>query len=109
MSSMQNERKCIECGAAFMPATHMQVLCSADCRRERRIRLARDREAERNTKVARQTAAAKRKEKARRRAEFFAARDAAFERLGLPPPRIVERNGTRVAFRGYGFGSRTQI
>ena len=50
--------------------------------------------------VPRQTAAAERKEKARRRAEFFAARDRAFERAGLPIPKIEERGGVRVERRG---------
>ena len=38
--------------------------------------------------------------KARRRAAFFAARDAAFERAGLPIPKIEIRNGVRVETRG---------
>ena len=48
----------------------------------------------------RQTAAAERKEKAGRRAEFFAACDAAFERAGLPIPKIEERNGVIIERRG---------
>jgi hypothetical protein len=51
-------------------------------------------------RVQRMTAAAERKEKARRRAEFFAARDRAFERAGLPIPKIEERGGVRVERRG---------
>jgi len=51
-------------------------------------------------RVQRLTLAAERKEKARRRAEFFAARDAAFEKAGLPIPKIEERGGVRVERRG---------
>ena len=43
---------------------------------------------------------AERAAKARRRAAFFAARDAAFERAGLPIPKIEIRNGVRVETRG---------
>lgn len=43
---------------------------------------------------------AKRAAKARRRAAFFAARDAAFEKAGQPVPRIEERGGVRVERRG---------
>lgn len=43
---------------------------------------------------------AERAAKARRRAEFLAARDAAFERAGLPTPKIEERGGVRVERRG---------
>lgn len=51
-------------------------------------------------RVQRMTLAEKRKEKARRRAAFFAARDAAFERAGLPIPKIEVRNGVRIESRG---------
>ena len=51
------------------------------------------------------TLAEKLKEKARRRAAFFAARDAAFERAGLPIPKIEIRNGVRVETRGRVCGS----
>lgn len=43
---------------------------------------------------------AERAARARRRAAFFAARDAAFEKAGLPIPRIEERGGVRVERRG---------
>ena len=43
---------------------------------------------------------AERAAKARRRAAFFAARDADFERAGLPIPKIVVRNGVRIENRG---------
>ena len=43
---------------------------------------------------------AERAAKARRRAAFFAARDAAFERAGLPIPKIVVRDGVRIENRG---------
>ena len=51
-------------------------------------------------RVQRMTLAEEREEKARRRAAFFAARDRAFERAGLPVPKIEIRNGVRVETRG---------
>lgn len=51
-------------------------------------------------RVQRMTLAEKLKEKARRREAFFAARDAAFEKAGLPTPKIEERGGVRVERRG---------
>ena len=94
-----HSRVCPECGAAFQPRYGSQVCCSDKCRAARHRRLSREGLA-RSAKKRRQTAAEERKEKARRRAEFFAARDAAFERAGLPVPRIEERGGVRVERRG---------
>lgn len=103
-----HERTCPECGAAFMPRYGNQVCCSDECREARKKRL--DHEAHRRARsedcevvverVQRMTLAEKRKEKARRRAAFFAARDAAFERAGLPIPKIEERGGVRFENRG---------
>ena len=97
------DRICPECGAAFMPRYGSQVCCSDKCQAARRKQL-RNRQKQasltRCTKKQRQTFAEERKEKARRRAEFFAARDAAFERAGLPTPKIEERGGVRIESRG---------
>lgn len=115
-----HERVCPECGAAFMPRNGGQVCCSDECRAERHRRLCRERNRrargfyDRGSKdkrvsedhevvverVQRMTLAEKREEKARRRAAFFAARDAAFERAGLPIPKIEVRNGVRIESRG---------
>ena len=94
-----HERVCPECGAAFVPRYGGQVCCSDECKAARRKRLAADRYRFRDqiTEIAFRE---ERKEKARRRAEFFAARDAAFERAGLPIPKIEERGGVRVERRG---------
>ena len=97
-------RTCPECYAEFQPRYGNQVCCSDKCRAARRKRLrTRDKRASlaRRAKKQRQTAAAERKEKARRRAEFFAARDAAFERAGLPIPKIEERDGILTERRGH--------
>ena len=110
-----HDRTCPECGAAFMPRTGREVCCSDECREARKRRL--DTEAHRRlrgsknksvykddeveaARVQRMTLAAEREEKARRRAAFFAARDAAFERAGLPIPQIEIRDGIRVEWRG---------
>lgn len=115
-----HSRVCPECNEEFMPRYGNQVCCSDECRAARHQRI--DRECRRRARgsndrgskdkrvsedcevvmerVQRMTLAEKRKEKARRRAEFFAARDAAFERAGLPIPKIEERGGVRVERRG---------
>lgn len=92
-------RVCPECNEEFMPRYGNQVCCSDECRAARSKRQTRAWLA-RRAKKQRQTAAAERKEKARRRAAFFAACDAAFERAGLPIPKIEVRNGVRVESRG---------
>ena len=89
-------RVCPECGAAFQPRYGSQVCCSDACKRVRQQRQVRENYARCRSKPK----AAERKEKARRRAAFFAARDAAFERAGLPIPRIEERGGVRIERRG---------
>ena len=91
-----NTRVCPECGAEFMPRHGSQVCCSDKCKRVRQQRQVRENYARCRSKPK----AAERKEKARRRAEFFAARDAAFEHAGLPIPKIVVRNGVRIENRG---------
>ena len=104
-----HERTCPECGAAFSPHRGNQVCCSDACKRARAKRL--DRESRSRGKSAsinavdaerieRMALAAEREEKASRRAAFFAARDAAFERAGLPIPKIVVRDGVRIENRG---------
>ena len=93
------ERVCPECGAAFMPRNGSQVCCSDECKAARRKWQEADRHRFRD-RITEEAFRVERKEKARRRAEFFAARDAAFERAGLPVPRIEERGGVRVERRG---------
>lgn len=98
-----HSRVCPECGAAFMPRYGSQVCCSDECKAARKKRLNKRHKRAclaRCAKKQRHTAAAERKEKARRRAAFFAARDAAFERAGLPIPKIEERGGVRIESRG---------
>lgn len=94
-----HKRVCPECGAQFQPRTGGQVCCSDECKAARRKMLEanRYRSRDQKTEIAFR---AERKEKARRRAAFFAARDAAFEKAGLPIPRIEERGGVRVERRG---------
>ena len=94
-----HERTCPECGAAFVPRYGGQVCCSDECKASRKKMLDADRKrfCDRKSESAFRE---ERREKARRRAEFFAARDAAFERAGLPIPKIEERGGVRVERRG---------
>ena len=93
------QRICPVCDAAFVPRYGNQVCCSDECKaaRTKRLDVNRYRSRDQKTETAFRE---KRKEKARRRAEFFAARDAAFERAGLPIPRIEERGGVRIERRG---------
>ena len=110
-----HSRVCPECGAAFVPRSGRDLCCSDACRAARKRRL--DTEAHRRLRgsknksvykddavvverVQRMTLAEEREEKARRRAAFFAARDAAFERAGLPIPKIEVRDGVRYESRG---------
>ena len=97
-------RVCPECGAAIVPRSGTQVCCSDKCKRVRHQRKTR----ESNARCQRKTKADDREERARLRAEFFAARDAAFERAGLPIPKIEIRNGMRIENRGtISYGGRT--
>ena len=105
-----HERTCPECNEAFQPRYGNQVCCSDECRAARHQRI--DRECRRRARGSREDCevvieraqrmalAAEREEKASRRAAFFAARDAAFERAGLPIPKIVVRDGVRIENRG---------
>lgn len=98
-----NTRVCPVCDAAFVPRYGSQVCCSEGCKAARRKRLEKRQKRARlarEAKKRRHTAAAERKEKARRRAAFFAARDRAFEKAGLPIPKIEERGSVRVERRG---------
>ena len=92
-------RTCPECGAEFQPRYVNQVCCGDECQAARKKRLD---TRHRRAYLARHAtnAAAERKEKARRRAAFFAARDAAFERAGLPIPKIEVRGGVVTERRG---------
>ena len=97
-----HSRVCPECGAAFVPRRSNQVCCSEECSKSRFARQIRANNARiaMKRRESRNVAAAERAKKAARRAEFFAARDAAFEKAGLPVPRIEERGGVRVERRG---------
>jgi len=93
------QRICPECDAAFVPRYGGQVCCSDECKAARKKRLDADRYRfrDQSSEIAFRE---DRRAKARRRAEFFAARDAAFERAGLPIPKIEERGGIRIERRG---------
>ena len=91
------ERVCPECSAAFMPRYGSQVCCGDACKKVREKRLYSETKKE---KAQRLTLAEKRREKAARRKAFFAARDAAFAKAGLPVPRIVIKDGGRIEYRG---------
>ena len=116
----RSPRVCPECNEAFQPRYGNQVCCSDECRAARHQRI--DRECRRRARgsngrgskdkrvsedcevvverVQRMTLDEEREEKARRRAAFFPARDAAFERAGLPIPKILVRDGVRIENRG---------
>ena len=109
---MMHKRTCPECGAAFTPHYRQQVCCSDECRAVRAKRLRKDSDARQkskprslDSKYFHRRVLSEKKSAARRRAEFFAARDRAFERAGLPIPKIEVRDGVRIERRGYGFGS----
>jgi len=93
------EKICPECGAAFMPRNGSQVCCSDKCKAARKKRRDDDRYRFRD-QTSEIAFREERRAKARRRAAFFAARDAAFERAGLPIPKIEERGGVRIESRG---------
>ena len=99
----RSPRVCLECGASFEPRRKNQVCCCAACAKVHAHRQAAD-----SKTVTPSALKAERAAKARRRAAFFAARDAAFERAGLPIPKIVVRNGVRIERRGtIAWGGRT--
>ena len=91
------ERICKECGKVFATESKYQICCSHECYRKRHLRQMRE-----HREYAQRLKALKleRLDKARRRREFFAARDAAFEKAGLPPPKIEIRDGKRIETRG---------
>ena len=91
----RSPRVCLECGTSFEPRRKNQVCCCAACAKVRAHRQAADAQAATPSALKAERAA-----KARRRAAFFAARDAAFERAGLPIPKIEVRNGVRIESRG---------
>ena len=91
----RSPRVCPECGTAFEPKRKNQICCCAACAKVRAHRKSADAQA-----VTPSALKAERAAKARRRAAFFAARDAAFERAGLPIPKIVVRDGVRFESRG---------
>ena len=91
----RSPRVCLECGASFEPRRKNQVCCCAACAKVHAHRQAAD-----SKTVTPSALKAERAAKARRRAAFFAARDAAFERAGLPIPKIEIRNGVRIESRG---------
>jgi hypothetical protein len=98
------QRICLVCGAPIPPSRKRQVCCSDECRHKRDSQLTAESRV-RCTEKKRKDAANKRKEKQDRRAAFFAARDAAFERIGLPPERVtIAANGRRIVTRGSCFG-----
>jgi hypothetical protein len=98
------QRICLVCGAPIPPSRKLSVCCSDKCRRLRDNRLCEESRV-RCREKKRKNDESKRKEKANRRAAFFAARDAAFNSLGLPPERVtIAANGRRIVTRGSCFG-----
>ena len=89
---MIHDRTCPECGAEFRPLHGSQVCCSDECKAARKKMLDGNRHRFRESAFRKE-----RREKARRRAEFFAARDAL-----CPKPRteVIERNGILIERRG---------
>lgn len=94
---MIHDRTCPECGKAFTPTNGSQVCCSDECKASRKKMLDADRKrfCDRKSENAFREA---RREKARRRAEFFAARDAI-----APKPRteIIYNGGVIIERRGF--------
>ena len=93
-------RTCVECGAAFLPRNNAQICCGDECSTVHQKR----RKAEAYA-IQKEERRAARLSPARRRAEFLAARDAAYVRAGLPPTKVEVRDGIRIERRGHGFGS----
>ena len=97
------ERKCLECGAAFTTRYARQVVCSEACRVARKCcadAIRASRPGYFDEMYFKACVRLKRREAARRRAEFFAARDAAYARAGLPAPKIAIKDGGRIEYRG---------
>lgn len=91
------ERICKECGKVFATESKYQICCSHECYRKRHLRLQRE---SRERALLEREREKERRDAARRRREFFAARDAAFEKAGLPPTKIEIRDGKRIETRG---------
>ena len=90
-------KRCVNCGEAFPvrnnPSSIRQTLYCPDCKSSRHAEI--ERESKHRRVMQRRNA-----EKARRLREFLAARDAAFERAGLPVPKIEVRDGKIIETRG---------
>ena len=90
-------KRCDNCGEAFAvrnnPSSIRQTLYCPDCKSSRHPELERE-------KKHRRVMQKRNAEKARRLREFLAARDAAFERAGLPVPKIEVRDGKIIESRG---------
>lgn len=89
--------KCKECGKEFTSEKQYQVCCSHECYRKRHLRMQREHRERVRLELEREK---ERRAAELRRREFFAARDAAFEKAGLPPPKIEIRDGKRIETRG---------
>ena len=90
-------KECVNCGAMFPVANKTMVIARSlycpDCKRCRHA----DYQREYKNRGSMKPRLA---EKARRLREFLAARDAAFERAGLPVPKIEVRDGKIIETRG---------
>jgi len=90
-------KECANCGEAFPvrnnPSSIRKTLYCPDCRSSHHADI--ERESKHRRVMQRRNA-----EKARRLREFLAARDAAFERAGLPVPKIEVRDGKIIETRG---------
>ena len=82
-----------------MPSNGQQVCCSDKCKAARKKKLDDNRYQFRDQKSG-SVFREERREKARRRAAFFAARARAFERAGLPIPKMEIRDGIIIERRG---------
>lgn len=89
--------ECADCGAMFPVKNHSGAgapeLYCPDCKSSRHAEI--ERESKHRRVMQRRNA-----EKARRLREFLAARDAAFEKAGLPMPKIEVRDGKIIETRG---------
>ncbi|MBQ4385596.1 MAG: hypothetical protein II823_06750 [Kiritimatiellae bacterium] len=101
-------KRCERCGEEFAVqqfiAWHARFC--AECRPKRRAELRKDSFAEFLPAGERRRLAAERRRQSQRREEFFAARDRAFARAGLPIPVITAAcDGPRIETRGRCGGS----
>ena len=90
-------KECANCGEAFPvrnnPSSIRQSLYCPDCKSSRHAEI--ERESKHRRVMLKRNA-----EKARRVREFLAARDAAFEKAGLPAAKIEVRDGKIIETRG---------